>query len=131
MSGHLSIRVIGIHGLRLRIRVAQRCSSRLHFIPLSPSYKEIYNIFAYFSGPTQSMLEAANSTLALLSPEERYSAQDAELRKIAEAGKQWKKTIGRTLDMEGEYRVHLPPSIGDGAHANPSLWLQSMCIDYA
>ncbi|KAJ2915744.1 hypothetical protein MD484_g4678, partial [Candolleomyces efflorescens] len=72
----------------------------LHFIPLSPSYKEIYNIFAYFSGPTQGMLEAVNSTLALFSPEERYSAQDAELRKIAEAGKQWKKTMGRTLDME-------------------------------
>ena len=82
-------------------------NSRLHFIPLSPSYKEIYNIFAYFSGPTQGMLEAVNSTLALFSPEERYSAQDAELRKIAEAGKQWKKTIGRTLDMEGEYRAPL------------------------
>lgn len=78
--------------------------SRLHFIPLSPSYQEIYNIFTYFSGPTQGMLEAVNSTLALLPPEERYLAHDAELRKIAEAGKQWKKTIGRTLDMEGGFR---------------------------
>lgn len=32
---------------------------------------------------------------------------DRQLRKIARAGKQWKKTIGRTVDMEGSYIVTL------------------------
>lgn len=72
----------------------------VHFIPLSPTYKEIYNIFTHFSGPTQAMLEAVNSTLALVPLEERKSPEDANLKKIAMAGKEWKNTIGRTLDME-------------------------------
>ncbi|KAJ3517360.1 hypothetical protein NMY22_g13981 [Coprinellus aureogranulatus] len=72
----------------------------LHFIPLSPSYKEIYNLFTFFHGPTQGVWEAINSTLASLPPEERISPEDERLRKIAMAGKEWKKTIARTLDME-------------------------------
>ncbi|KAH6891741.1 capsular associated protein [Coprinopsis sp. MPI-PUGE-AT-0042] len=73
----------------------------LHFIPLSSSYKELYNIHSFFSGPTQSMLEAANSTLATVPLEERPDwPEDESLRKIALEGKHWKRTIGRTLDME-------------------------------
>ncbi|KAF9446462.1 glycosyltransferase family 90 protein, partial [Macrolepiota fuliginosa MF-IS2] len=34
----------------------------VHFIPLSATYKEIYNIHAYFSGPTPSTLLATNAT---------------------------------------------------------------------
>jgi hypothetical protein len=29
-----------------------RCAVRLHYIPLSSSYREIYNIHAFFSAPT-------------------------------------------------------------------------------
>jgi len=57
------------------------------------------------------MLEAANSSLALLPPEKRKHilGQDERARKIAKAGQQWKKTIGRTLDMEGaSFLVHIP-----------------------
>ncbi|KAF5366142.1 hypothetical protein D9757_010945 [Collybiopsis confluens] len=87
----------------------------LHYIPLSSSYEEIYNIFAYFSGVPAEAVEAvyANSSFAL--PEgTQFSAipgapdGDARLRRIARAGKQWKKTIGRTLDLESYvYRLAL------------------------
>jgi hypothetical protein len=71
---------------------------RLHFIPLSSTYKEIYNIYAYFSGPTSSILTATNVTI---DPEQ--AVLDVQLRKIAEAGKHWKRTIGRKVDMEGKF----------------------------
>lgn len=76
---------------------------RVHFIPLSSTYREIYNIHAYFSGPTQSTLEAANSTQAAVPTVLRKTLEaDRRLRRIARAGKTWKQTVGRTLDMEGE-----------------------------
>ncbi|KAF8965814.1 capsular associated protein [Flammula alnicola] len=81
----------------------------VHFIPLSSSYLEIYNIHAYFSGATQSTLEAANSTQADTPLEQRGSVEgDKRLRRIARAGKRWKQTIGRTIDMEAYvYRLCL------------------------
>ncbi|KAL0566423.1 hypothetical protein V5O48_015589 [Marasmius crinis-equi] len=90
----------------------------VHFIPLSTSYKEIYNIYTYFSGPTEEALKAAaaanSSQVQLdLTPEERkaqYAESDAanRLRRIARAGKQWKRTIGRKEDMEAYvYRLAL------------------------
>ncbi|KAF9254529.1 hypothetical protein L218DRAFT_886076 [Marasmius fiardii PR-910] len=70
----------------------------LHFIPLSSSYKEIYNIYAYFSGLPPSL---RNST-------SQYTDAGNRLRKIARAGKQWKQTIGRKEDMEAYvYRLAL------------------------
>ncbi|KAI0062544.1 hypothetical protein BV25DRAFT_1870300 [Artomyces pyxidatus] len=81
----------------------------LHYIPLSPSYGEIYNIHAFFSGPTESALAAANST-ALLSSEARHRSLDGDrrLRRIARAGKQWKRTMGRQVDIEAYvYRLCL------------------------
>ncbi|KAF8153340.1 hypothetical protein B0H34DRAFT_784438 [Crassisporium funariophilum] len=81
----------------------------VHFIPLSSTYREIYNIHAYFSGATQSTLEVANSTQATVSPEQRKAIEgDKRLRRIARAGKRWKQTVGRTLDMEAYvYRLCL------------------------
>lgn len=81
----------------------------VHFIPLSSTYKELYNIHAYFSGPTQSTLEAANSTLAAVPAEQRKTLEaDRRLRRIARAGKRWKDTIGRKVDMEAfVYRLAL------------------------
>lgn len=81
---------------------------RVHFIPLSSSYKEIYNIYSFFSGPPESVLDAANSTLAGLPAEERRSPEgDKRLRRIARAGKIWKQTMGRKVDMEGKRLVLL------------------------
>ena len=49
-------------------------------------------------------MEAANSTQATIPVELRKTVEaDRRLRRIARAGKTWKKTIGRTLDMEGEF----------------------------
>ncbi|KAF9531212.1 hypothetical protein CPB83DRAFT_849569 [Crepidotus variabilis] len=78
----------------------------VHYIPLSSSYKEIYNIYAYFSGAPPSALDALNSTLPR---EERISIEgDKRARRIARAGKRWKQTIGRTLDLEAYvYRLCL------------------------
>ncbi|PFH48325.1 glycosyltransferase family 90 protein [Amanita thiersii Skay4041] len=73
----------------------------VQFIPLSSSYKEVYNIYAYFTGPTKATLEAANSSLASTPIERRRSVEgDKRLRRIARAGKEWKRTIGRKVDME-------------------------------
>ncbi|KIM53983.1 glycosyltransferase family 90 protein [Scleroderma citrinum Foug A] len=81
----------------------------LHYIPLSSSYSEIYNIHAYFSGPTYSTLQAANMTGTLAADISTIRANgDRQLRQIARAGKQWKRTMGRTVDMEAYvYRLCL------------------------
>ena len=82
---------------------------RLHYIPLSPSYQEIYNIHAFFSGATESTLRAANSTTLLATPTRRRPVDgDRRLRRIARAGKQWKRSIGRRVDMEGVATLILP-----------------------
>ncbi|KAJ7276941.1 capsular associated protein [Mycena rebaudengoi] len=108
----------------------------VHYIPLSTTYAEIYNIIAFFSGPSPATLRAANLSvpsapsptsvsststahdgekrspgekreqhvMAAIVPESLKSpAQiegDRRLRRISRAGKQWKQTIGRTMDME-------------------------------
>ncbi|KAF9462250.1 hypothetical protein BDZ94DRAFT_1166281 [Collybia nuda] len=73
----------------------------VHFIPLSSAYNEIYNIHSFFSGATYSTLRAANSTQMHLPARRRRSISgDRRLRRIARAGKQWKQTMGRTIDME-------------------------------
>ncbi|KAH8101730.1 capsular associated protein [Cristinia sonorae] len=81
----------------------------LHYIPLSMSYREIYNIHSFFSGATRSTLLAANSTALSLSPARRRPVDgDRRLRRIARAGKQWKRTLGRRVDMEAYvYRLVL------------------------
>ena len=85
---------------------------RLHYIPLSNSYQEIYNIHAFFSGPTEATLRAANSTTLELPLEERRPLDgDRRLRRIARAGKQWRRTFGRKEDMEGK-RPHSPLPLG-------------------
>lgn len=77
----------------------------LHYIPLSSSYAEIYNIHAYFSGPPPSTLAATNLTTPhTIQP----SDGDQHLQRIARAGRQWRKTIGRPVDMEAYvYRLCL------------------------
>ncbi|KAJ3746658.1 hypothetical protein DFH05DRAFT_1607570 [Lentinula detonsa] len=93
----------------------------LHYIPLSSSYEEIYNIFGYFSGIPAEVVEEVygNATnpetgAPLFPPGTKIPAipgapdGDARLRRIARAGKQWKRTIGRTLDLESYvYRLAL------------------------
>ena len=88
-----------------RLRGLTCAFSRLHYIPLSSSYSEIYNIHAYFSGPSASTMDAANATVRRTADWEAVKEErDAQLRQIARAGKQWKQTLGRTADMEGRCR---------------------------
>ncbi|KAJ4490091.1 hypothetical protein J3R30DRAFT_30636 [Lentinula aciculospora] len=85
----------------------------VHYIPLSASYEEIYNIFGYFSGIPAEVVEKVYGnatdpvTGALLFPPGTNIPAipgapdgDARLQRIARAGKQWKNTIGRKVDME-------------------------------
>ncbi|KAH0831320.1 glycosyltransferase family 90 protein [Lanmaoa asiatica] len=73
----------------------------LHYIPVSSSYSEIYNIHAYFSGPPASAMDITNVTVRKTADWEAVMEErDAQLRQIARAGKQWKHTLGRTIDME-------------------------------
>lgn len=82
--------------------------SRLHYIPLSTSYAEIYNIHAFFSGGTSDALAVVNSTAQHLPQKQRIPLDgDKRLRRIARAGKHWKNTIGRRVDMEGEPIPHV------------------------
>jgi hypothetical protein len=79
---------------------------RLHYIPVSQLYSELYNIHAFFSGPTQSMVDAANTTRGLYQSAgltTRKFDGDAELRKIAKGGRDWVFAHGRIEDMESEY----------------------------
>lgn len=81
----------------------------LHYIPVSSTYKELYNIHAYFSGPTRSALENIGSAKADENLDERRPMEgDRRLRRIARAGKEWKRTTGRPVDMEAYvYRLCL------------------------
>ncbi|KAI0031776.1 hypothetical protein K488DRAFT_78886 [Vararia minispora EC-137] len=81
----------------------------LHYIPLSSSYREIYNIHAFFSGVPEAVLEHVNSSSLTMPEEERRPLDgDRRLRRIARAGKQWRRTIGRQVDMEAYvYRLCL------------------------
>lgn len=66
-------------------------------------YNEIYNIHAFFSGPSRSMLQAANATREQFQSSglrTRKIDGDAELHKIAKAGREWMFSIGRKIDME-------------------------------
>lgn len=78
--------------------------SRLHYIPLSQGYNELYNIHAYFSGPSGMMSSlvsnATSSQTRKKSPRELDG--DKQLHRIARAGRQWKATVGRKADMESE-----------------------------
>lgn len=78
----------------------------LHFIPLTTSFREIYNIHAYFSGPSQDAMTATNLTSS--HRDHLFRQGDRQLRRIARAGKHWKKTMGRRADMEAYlYRLCL------------------------
>ncbi|KAL1742015.1 glycosyltransferase family 90 protein [Schizophyllum fasciatum] len=110
----------------------------VHFIPLSTSYRELYNIHAYYSGPSEATMEAYKASLVSDEDEDEASTEradgaeseegageaqmvyddasrvgrwpppagprnpegDAKLRRIARAGREWKKTMGRRVDME-------------------------------
>ncbi|WWC85878.1 uncharacterized protein L201_000745 [Kwoniella dendrophila CBS 6074] len=75
----------------------------LHYIPISQLYQELYNVHAYFSGPSEAMLEASNATRGTFQAPGLTTKKldgDAELRKIAKAGRDWMFTVGRKIDME-------------------------------
>jgi hypothetical protein len=69
----------------------------LHYIPLSAGYAEIYDLHAFFSGPGEATRRAANLTEG----PHRHPEGDRRLKRIARAGKNWRRTVTRSVDMEG------------------------------
>jgi|SRR6267154_1033798 len=106
--------------------------SRLHYIPLSTSYSEIYNVHAFFSGGTPDTLALVNSTAQHLSRRQRTPLDgDIRLRRIARAGKHWKNTIGRQVDMECE-PITIFTMIDGADQSYPRFHVaQRMSFDYA
>jgi hypothetical protein len=77
----------------------------LHYIPVSQLYQEIYNIHAYFSGPSEAMLAASEASKGAYQAAGLTTKRldgDGELRKIASAGREWMFSVGRKIDMESE-----------------------------
>ncbi|KAG9101401.1 capsule-associated protein CAP1 [Ceratobasidium sp. 370] len=83
-------------------------------------YDELYNIHAYFSPPSAKMIAlaskdgslqaASNSNETTTSTLERRERTEGDvlLRKIARAGRMWKQSVGRQVDMEAYvYRLCL------------------------
>ena len=105
---------------------------RLHYIPLSNSYQEIYNIHAFFSGATEATLRAANSTTLDLPPEKRKPTDgDRRLRRIARAGKQWRRTLGRKKDMEGTPSHASPYLSPPDVVTISTAYMYLLCLEYA
>lgn len=83
---------------------------RLHYIPLSGGYDELYNIYGYFSPPTAKMAEIASKETNETMPIGPGEPSEGEvlLHKIARAGRAWKSHVGRRVDMEAYvYRLCL------------------------
>ncbi|KAJ1301269.1 hypothetical protein OPQ81_003676 [Rhizoctonia solani] len=82
----------------------------VHYIPLSGGYDELYNIHAFFSPPSATMSAIAKSENSNVTDtvQKELSEGDALLKKIGLAGRTWKRTNGRTVDMEAYvYRLCL------------------------
>lgn len=86
---------------------------RKHFIPLSSSYAELYNIQAFFSGFPATLTNSEDGPLVTTvltqppsSPGLPKSSDgsafegDKALQDIAEAGKHWRERFVRKADME-------------------------------
>lgn len=95
-----------------------RQGCRLHYIPMSSGYDELYNIHAYFSPPSAKMAALASKDGSIKSGSEANATTtlgrrektegDVLLRKIARAGRAWKQSLGRKEDMEAYvYRLCL------------------------
>ena len=84
---------------------------RKHFIPVSSSYGELYNLQAFFSGfPTEianddSFTKSVLTTphpIPALPPQANGSpfSGDRALQAIAESGRDWRQNYVRKADME-------------------------------
>ncbi|CAE6410133.1 hypothetical protein ACGC1H_006470 [Rhizoctonia solani] len=82
----------------------------VHYIPLSGGYNELYNIHAFFSPPSAKMSAIAKSDNSNSTDTVSTEASEGDvlLKKIALAGRTWKKSHGRRVDMEAYvYRLCL------------------------
>jgi len=88
----------------------------------------------YFSGPTLAVFKAANFTdVAIPSLNKKRTLPlegDEHLHRIATAGKHWKKTIGQTLDMEGEPLVSTCCCEADFTDDDP-VYVYQLCLEWA
>lgn len=88
--------------------------NRKHFIPLSSSYSELYNLQTFFTGLPPTLTEQrGNETIPVTTlnrpspvpalPDNEDGSEfnaDTVLKEIAESGSEWKKEHLRKEDME-------------------------------
>ncbi|MBW0526046.1 hypothetical protein O181_065761 [Austropuccinia psidii MF-1] len=84
----------------------------VHYIPLSGSYSELYNLLAYFLPLNQESEKSdQNSWFQKLWSKKTNKSQfegDQELQQVAEAGFKWSQSIGNKQDIEAYvYRLAL------------------------
>jgi hypothetical protein len=97
----------------------------LHYVPLSTGMRELYALHAYFSGPSPAAARAAGVDV----PEGYVAPGDRALRRIARAGKQWRRTAARAVDMEG---VCLTLHVRQLQDADaPTAYVYRLCLEYA
>lgn len=77
---------------------------RYHFLPLSSSYTELHNLVAFFVGIPRQLATAARAIQRPVLPSfasdlDGFNA-DRELKRVADAGREWKKRHMRKADME-------------------------------
>jgi hypothetical protein len=87
----------------------------LHYVPLSAGYAELYDLHAYFSGPGPATRAAAGKSLNETELARARDEGDRRLRRIARAGKNWRRTVARGVDMEGPSACAF---VGGGAAAD-------------
>lgn len=80
------------------------------------------------------MLKAAHSeSVPFSSPDRLASEGDKQLRQIADAGREWKQTVGRKVDMEGKGSFFVSPS---SSKESPLIiyskaYVYRLCLEFA
>ena len=95
---------------------------RVHFISLTVTYKKIYDIHTYFSGPMESTMKSYGFMLPEVGPE--AGEGEKHPRRITRAKKQEKKIIGR-YDL---YSFSLLPKSDWSLHA---VYVYRLCLEWA
>ncbi|KZO90803.1 glycosyltransferase family 90 protein [Calocera viscosa TUFC12733] len=72
----------------------------VHYIPLSSTFEELFNIWAFFVGVPAHMVDPTLPAAPAHAGEVYDPKGDAALKSIADAGREWKRAHARIVDME-------------------------------
>ncbi|KZT55630.1 glycosyltransferase family 90 protein [Calocera cornea HHB12733] len=72
----------------------------VHFIPLSSTFEELFNIWAFFVGVPAHLVDPTLPAAPAQAGDVFDPKGDAALRSIADSGRSWKREHARIVDME-------------------------------